>query len=159
MTTMAYSTRVQAPTHSRRRSIAGPIALLAAALALAALAGTHALVTPPAIEAHVVPTSLPVQLQVRSADVSTTADYLIVTGEVRNVGNASLHNLEAVIESRDADGRLKDATEALTTIPSVAAGSSTPFKVYVATDGLARRCGIRFRTLLGAEVGATEGRG
>lgn len=156
MTTMAYTHRVRVSARPQGRAPAFTLAVLATALAVATLAGARILAGPGAVEAHVVPTTLPTQVRLQTADVTNRAEYLIVTGEVRNIGATSLRNLEAVIECRDASGRLTGVTEALTTIPTVSAGATSPFQVYVATDGSVRNCGIRFRTLLGAEVGAAE---
>lgn len=85
-------------------------------------------------------------LQVRAGFAERQYDYLVVTGEAKNLSSKSLSHVEAIVEFFDADGRLRRVETAPVEMSGIPAEGETPFRVQTPDDPAICVYRVRFRT-------------
>jgi hypothetical protein len=78
--------------------------------------------------------------------------YATVEGQVANVSEKPLENVQAVVEWYDADGKFVSSSSALVEFDPLLPGQTTPFKVMTRMNPAMSRFSVRFSQLLGGAL-------
>lgn len=120
--------------------------------ALAAWAARGSAPAPAPVGVEPPPASGRASLHLSSVTMDRSHGGLRAIGLARNVGQATLRNVEAVVELYDARHRLRGVESALLEIATIGAGESSPFRVITDDRPDIAFARVRFRHLLGRAI-------
>jgi hypothetical protein len=112
---------------------------------------------PPVQETKPEPPPAPMYQLKRLAQNGTREyDYITVTGEVKNIGNEPLKDVEAVTTFYDANGNFVDTSSALIEYNPILAGQTSPFKTIHTDNPAFKHFNTKFQFLMGGEIPTDE---
>lgn len=91
-------------------------------------------------------------LELKSYKCYEEYGYFQITGEVTNISDHSLSNIEAIGGAYTKDGEFVKSDSALIEYNPVMAGQTSPFKVMMTMNPLIDKCNIDFKTLMGGSI-------
>jgi hypothetical protein len=78
--------------------------------------------------------------------------YNTVEGQIENISNQPIKNIEAVVTWFDKDGKFISSDSALVEYNPLLAGQTSPFKVMTRTNPEMKRFQVEFKELLGGAI-------
>jgi len=78
--------------------------------------------------------------------------YAILEGQVKNVSDLPLKNVEAVGSFYDAKGGFITSSESLISYNPVLPGQTSPFKVMATENPVMKKAGVEFKKLIGGTI-------
>lgn len=92
-------------------------------------------------------------LQLISQSCTKEHGYAIVSGQVKNISDKSLENVEVVVSALTEDGTQITTDTALIEYNPVLAGQTSPFTAYMTYNPAMSRCGVTaFKELFGGTI-------
>jgi hypothetical protein len=95
-----------------------------------------------------------VQLEVKSWRCYSEYNYMITEGQVTNITDAPLKNVEAVANYYDSAGGFVTSGDAIIAYNPVLPGQTSPFKAMATGNPAIKKCDIAFKDLLGGSIGS-----
>lgn len=96
--------------------------------------------------------SLEPKIEVQSWSLGVEHGYAIVTGEIKNISDENLKNVEAVASFYTEDGTFISADSALIEYQTLLPGQTSPFKIMEDKNPLMHNVKIAFKTLFGDPI-------
>ncbi len=91
-------------------------------------------------------------LQCLSWSNYTEYGYIHVVGEVKNISNAKLENVMAVVSFRTEDGTLVKTDDALIDYDVLMPGQTSSFEVLTTENPAIKKLGLSFKQLFGSQI-------
>lgn len=92
------------------------------------------------------------QLQLMGKSATRDYDYLTVSGEVKNISNGSMKDVEAIASFYDKDGNFITSSDALIDYNPILPGQTSPFKVMQTYNPAITNWKVTFKYLIGGEI-------
>ena len=103
------------------------------------------------------PQPMEYKLELVSQNCSREHGYLIVSGEVKNISDTPLNNVEVVAAARGEDGTQISSNSSLIEYTPILAGQTSPFKAYIRYNPAMITCGVlNFKELMGGTIPTTQ---
>ncbi|MBS7701588.1 MULTISPECIES: FxLYD domain-containing protein [unclassified Chelatococcus] len=97
-------------------------------------------------------------LQVTNWSWGAQYSHAIVNGQVRNLRDTPLKNVQAVVSFYTADGTFIDSASALIDYTTLLPGQASPFKVINNWNPAMKKATLEFKFLLGGRLNSYEGK-
>lgn len=92
------------------------------------------------------------QLELINSHWSEEYDYAIYEGQVKNISNLKLENVQAVVTWYDENGNMITSSSALIEYNPILPGQSSPFKVMKTYNPAMKKAGAEFSHLMGGTI-------
>lgn len=91
-------------------------------------------------------------LELKSYKCYEEYGYFQITGEVMNISDHSLDNIEAIGGAYTKEGEFVKSDSALIEYNPIMPGQTSPFKVMTTMNPLIHKCNIDFKSLMGGTI-------
>lgn len=91
-------------------------------------------------------------LELKSYKCYEEYGYFQITGEVTNISDHSLSNVEAIGGAYTKEGEFVKSDSALIEYNPIMSGQTSPFKVMTTMNPLISKCNIDFKSLMGGAI-------
>jgi len=92
------------------------------------------------------------QLEVLSTRWSTEYNYATYEGQVKNISNVPLKNVQAVVTWYDGNGNMITSGNAMIQYNPILPGQTSPFKVMETSNPAMKKAGVEFSHLMGGTI-------
>jgi len=79
-------------------------------------------------------------------------DYFITEGQVKNISNDPIENVEAIVSAYTKDGKFVKSDSALIEYDPIMPGQISPFRVGMTDNPQIEKCKVEFKEFWGAEI-------
>jgi len=97
-------------------------------------------------------------LELLSMNCYEEYSFFHITGEVKNITDKSLDNIEAVGSTYTKDGQLVKSDEALIEYNPILPGQTSPYEVLSTSNPEMAKCKVDFKELMGGSIMTKDGR-
>jgi flagellar basal body-associated protein FliL len=107
------------------------------------------------------PTATPeylLELLSLNSETSSGGSYITVYGQVKNISNRSLENVEAVVQYYDSSDKFVKSDDALIDYDPILPGQTSPFSVITADNPEIDSYSVSFKFLLDGTISSKDGR-
>jgi hypothetical protein len=92
------------------------------------------------------------QLELISYSCYQESGYFQITGQVKNISNQSLKNVEVVGTAYTKDGQFVNSEDFLIEYNPILVGQKSPFKVMMTNNPEMKKCNVNFKYLMGGTI-------
>jgi len=92
------------------------------------------------------------KLQLLSMNDERAYEYITISGQVKNVSNESLDNVEAIVEFYTSDGTFVKSDEALIKYNPILPNQTSPFEVITTDNPAITKYSVSFKFLFGGTI-------